>query len=312
MSPWALCVTTWRPALVGKASSIVAVGADFERRGNEGRLQFVWPVIDLGDGSRYLAEGSTWAADGSGLHGPLSESTLAERVARFDRPLSIDSPQGLVAMGPDFLANAASLRDPLFDEILVRVPGVRDQAGYLYSVATVETYEDFARALAAHARDVFDESLKAAHAQFLPPRARVALAMFEAEPSLPYEARVIRRLLALRIDKDYERYASVLVTASRRLDATKSDVEERVVSGQEILEEVVPYRLAIDVRTRHKIAMRVFNEAFVNVASDIESSKAVEGLGPDVNAIRATMSGQLDEVNKTTEDEPAMSHEEEL
>lgn len=254
-----------------------AVGADFETLGNEHRLQFVWPIFKTNDDSYYLIEGES--LDHLGNYAITRAVNLDELGSVFETHIAMDASNGLIAVGPEYLrlAAAAAIDDVAYAAFLMWVDSksVVDASGFHYSPISAARYEELARRLATQAVELFDAALRDARARFVSDRAQVALALFEAQPELPYESRATRRLLVYRITKDFERYEASLLTAAARLDISAELLEESVTRSTSVLEEVVPFEYAIRQRAGTLVESQVDRD-YVNLVADERSVPALE------------------------------------
>ncbi len=245
-----------------------AIGVDFEPSGNEGRLLFAWPVVRRADGSTTVVRGSE--AEPGRPRPEIAEAELAELVELLPEALTVRPAEGLLVIGPEWIENASRMDDLWMDSMvkLISARGTELTSGFFVAPMPQAVYVEFAHTLGARAMLVFDEAIKECSAARIGRRAEAAFRIISAEPEIPYEARVIRRLLYFRIKGDHERLRSVLDTASARLGMTGDELADVVVDAYEVLREAVPFEGARAERRRTRGAAAFVEQAAIEAAFD--------------------------------------------
>jgi hypothetical protein len=183
----------------------------------------------------------------------------------------------------------AHLSDPLFDSLLaVSASWTHNEDHFAFLPMAWDHAESLLTAIAQQAKRIFDKSLMDTRARLVTPSARAALAMFESDPSLSYESRVVRRLLVLRIEKRWEGYQAALTRAAHRLDLTEEDVHRLIVESIDILHETMPFERDLRRAARDKfLAIAAADRA-------AETQKQAQDVGA-LTAITLALRGQSNE-----------------
>lgn len=255
---------------------IEAVGADLVESGNEGRIQFAWPVAVDTSGLLRVVEGGVDRSVFRDDESSASDDTPGTRYVPFMSSRRLRRGHGFVVLGPGYLAAALSLHEPVINVALQAISEAaeKSEAGFRYFPIAPSVYQKLTQSLARQAVEVFDSELRVSRAAGVSVRGRIALSLFAAEPELPYSDRILRRLLAVRIDRDFERFASTLDTASQRLGRSKAELTEILITSLAILQEVVPFEAELRDSIAHKTARGVQSE-FVRIVAEAESANAL-------------------------------------
>jgi phage baseplate assembly protein W len=226
-----------------------ALGIDFEPLGNEGRLLFGWPAVRDAEGHLYLAE----TADHGSPSPLLEEESLSDMVELLPSPTSIKPGFGFLVIGPRWIENAHRMDDLLMDWMikLIQLQTVEVNQGFQALPLTRHGYLEVARHFGSQALRVFDEAVSETRAARITEKAEAAFKVLNVESTLPYEARVMRRLLYFRIKKDHERLRTVLETAVERLNISQETLIEDLIDTYDVLKETRPFEKAAIQQTQN-------------------------------------------------------------
>jgi hypothetical protein len=256
-----------------------AIGADFEPRGNEGRLQFAWSVVTGADDQLALAEG--WSNIEDLRYIPADG--LLEASSPLTKPVIVRPPQGLIIVGPHYFDIASSFENPVIVVALGRFRQLVEQngaflvnGGHWCLPATYSEYRQLAETLAVQAKHSFDHALQTRYAPD-DKRAEAALTLFEAEPLIKYEDRLFRRLLYLRAARDVDGYLASLEIGSSRLQIPPGEIESKVLRALDILRENLPFEQAIKHRAEELLSQRV-ERVNIDFAADEKLNLAKQGV----------------------------------
>ena len=258
------------------SSRVDAIGVDFEPAGNEGRLLFAWPVVSDLEGRVYLAEG-----DPSDRQSPVlpefDRHQLSELVEPLPAPVSIKEGLGFSVIGPSWIDCASRMDDLLMDSMLAIVAAQSTEVASGFRVVPMShaSHLEIARQLGSQALRVFDEAVGECHARLISARAKAALKVLAGETALPYEARVIRRLLSYRVRNEHEAIRNLLETASARLDMSSEDLADAVIDAFDVLQEKVPYEGAL---ARRAVSARGATGLLEQVAEESEVAESLPQL----------------------------------
>jgi hypothetical protein len=219
--------------------NLEALGLDFEPFGNEGRQLFAWPAVRVGQGEIFLAEGEDYDPQGPALE----EARLGELVELLPSPVSIKPGIGFMVIGPRWIEDARRMRDLQTDWFIriIQAQAMEVSHGFRAMPVGRHSYTEIARHFGSEALRIFDEAIAETYASWISERGEAAFNLLNAETSLPYEKRVIRRLLYFRIKNDYERHQSVLETAQKRLELSEEALLKRITDALDVLKEAHPY-----------------------------------------------------------------------
>jgi hypothetical protein len=273
----------------------IAIGIDFEPRGNEGRLQFAWPVVSMDDDRLAIAE--EWESASDLISVPAAD--LVESISLLSRPIAVSPSQGILVMGQEYVDIASSLEDPNIAVALARYRQFMEsngawlsEGGHWCLPATYDEYGELARTIALQAKLVFDAAIEGDR-EARNPKARRALSLFEAEPLISYEDRIFRRLLYFRASSNVDSYLATLEVASARLGESWGELERRAVQALDVLRERWPFERAINTRAKELLAYEI-DRANIDLAAGERLNQATQGVlavGQSIQRLDAPTSG---------------------
>ena len=210
-------------------------GLDTFLDGNEERIMLARPIVKVTEREGVaVARDATWSIEpecsikwiGIDEDGSLTSVTS-------DRTIFIDSPQVVAVVGPVFRQDWETIA-PAMVGASQWIP-IQDD----YSILCLELgqYGKLAESVGEVAKNVFDKEMRALdeNSESLSPLGQAALRMLIGNAAVPLDSRVVRKLAAARITRNFDAYERGLHSAVTRLGTDEKKIEMRVDDYCEIV-----------------------------------------------------------------------------
>lgn len=218
------------------------------------QMHLCHPLITFGnDPTLYLAHRLDWidAPDTLAIADPEEAAALGTLLPRTSWR-SIDSGEGLVAAGEEFVRTASAVKSGLLDSF----EKITDSSAtpYWMYVATSARYINLRRRLAEAARTAFDEEFREAvhRKRRLSQCGDAALFLMRNCASLRRDDLAIRQLSGARQNQELDIYRRLLMGFALELDTPEEDLERRVGRHVEAVRHA-PFRQLMRLPTKPNV-----------------------------------------------------------
>jgi len=223
-------------------------GMNSELRGNQRRMMTALPIFAFENGLR-IAPKHDWKFEDTF---PISENEASQGGTLFTSEFHCDIEEGssIAVFGADYfdaLSVLGGIGNGEVREVLRNIESGLELPDGSRAIPMQDIYlQRLRKYFGETAALFFDREIIKSNGRAVTRRAQLALLIVDHTPEIPKDQRAIRKLLALRIEKDQVRYESSLELSANRLELTARQLEDRVIRWLGVLVEDVPFTGALN------------------------------------------------------------------